>query len=71
MIFFSVPASPARQRARSPKGRDGAPPPSHICGNAAFVSKNGASVPETWDPYGAASLPFSSPKVLPHGPLKT
>ena len=28
--------------------------------------RNGACAPETWDPDGAASLPFSSRKVLPH-----
>ena len=40
----------ARQRARSPQGRDWRA--------AAFASKNGAFAPETWDPDGAASLPF-------------
>jgi hypothetical protein len=48
----------ALPRARSSQGRDGAPPPSDLRGNAAFASRNGAHAPETWDPDGAASLPF-------------
>ena len=32
----------------------GAPPPADFRGEAAFVSRNGAPAPETWDPDGAA-----------------
>lgn len=48
-----------RAAARSfVRGRDGAPSPSDLSGNAAFVSRNGAFAPEAWDPDGAASLPI-------------
>jgi hypothetical protein len=41
----------------------GAPPPADFRGEAAFVSRNGAPAPETWDPDGAVSI-FH--EVLPH-----
>ena len=50
------PHRPHHQPPLVPDGRDGAPPPSELRGNAAFVSRNGAYAPETWDPGGAASL---------------
>jgi hypothetical protein len=57
----------ARQRPSFPKVgirlqdygvKIGVPPPSDLCGNAAFTPRNGARALETWDPGGAASLPF-------------